>query len=146
MDTVQAAVVLCKLEIFREEVERRWEIGQRYSALIDDSATAPIKPLVGPCIQQGNKSVYAQFTIEVDQRDKVAALLAARGIPTAVHYPTPLHLQPAFAYLGKGVGHCVVAERAAKRVISLPMHPYLREDDQKTIIRKLYEAVGSAAS
>lgn len=144
MDTLQAAVVLCKLDIFGEEVERRWEIGQRYSALIDDSAAGSSGAVISPRIQEGNTSVYAQFTVEVDQRDKVAEQLQARGIPTAVHYPTPLHLQPAFAYLGKGTGHCEVAERAARRVISLPMHPYLREGDQETIVQALSETAGCA--
>jgi UDP-2-acetamido-2-deoxy-ribo-hexuluronate aminotransferase len=102
------------------------------------------KAAISPCIQQGNKSVYAQFTVEVDERDKVAAQLRARGIPTAVHYPAPLHLQPAFAYLGQGPGHCVNAERAARRVISLPMHPYLREDVQEAIVHALSDAAASA--
>ena len=134
MDTLQAAVLLAKLEVFDEEVKRRGEIGARYSELLRDAVRTPV-------IAEGNTSVYAQYTIEVDQRDAVQKALAAKGVPTAVHYPVPLHLQPAFAGLGLGGGSFPVSERAAARVMSLPMHPYLSEDDLRRVAECVVDAV-----
>lgn len=88
-----------------------------------------------------NTSVYAQYTVEVEGREFVETRMKARGIPTAVHYPLPLHLQPVFAHLGHRVGSFPVSEAAARRVISLPMHPYLSEADQVTVVSALKESV-----
>jgi len=122
LDTFQAAVLLAKLELFDYEVEARARIGARYSELLKDAVVTPsIEPL--------NTSVYAQYTVQVDSRELVQTKLQEQGIPTAVHYPVPLHLQPVFSGLGMGEGSFPVAEAAAKRVMSLPMHPYLTEED-----------------
>lgn len=138
MDTIQCAVLLAKMPSFPNEVSARGEIGARYSTLINDSCPRARAPYIEPY----NSSVYAQYTVEVDQRELVQQKLQSAGIPTAVHYPTPLHLQPAFASLGCGVGSYPVAERAATRVMSLPMHPFLRSDDQQKIVACLDEALG----
>ena len=122
MDTIQAAVLLAKLEVFDQEVQRRAQIGLRYSELLDRTVKTPQ-------ILEGNTSVYAQYTIEVDDRDEFQEEMKLHGVPTAVHYPEALHLQPAFAHLGHREGDFPVAEAAAKRVVSLPMHPYLTESD-----------------
>ena len=122
MDTIQAAVLLAKLEVFDEELRRRAEVGARYSELLD-------KTVKTPHFLEGNTSVYAQYTIEVENRDAFQEEMKRHGVPTAVHYPEALHLQPAFAYLGHRDGDFPVAEAAAKRVVSLPMHPYLLEHD-----------------
>lgn len=137
MDTIQCAVLLAKMPSFPDEVAARAKIGARYSALIDEVCPRARPPYIEP----HNSSVYAQYTVEVDQRDIVQQKLQSAGIPTAVHYPTPLHLQPAFAHLGCGVGSFPVAERAANRVMSLPMHPFLRSDDQQTIVACLSDAL-----
>ena len=122
MDTLQAAVLLAKFDVFAEEVGARGRIGARYSELLRDAVLTPY-------IEPHNTSVYAQYTVQVDQRDAVQEKLREGGILTAVHYPIPLHLQPVFAGLNLPEGRFPVAESAARRVLSLPMHPYLTEDD-----------------
>lgn len=134
LDTIQAAVLLAKLPSFPQEVEARSRIGARYSALLGDVARVPV-------VGEGQGHVYAQFTIEVDNRDAVQAKLKEAGVPTAVHYPIPLHLQPAFAALGLGEGSFPVAEAAGKRVMSLPMHPFLDEATQDAIVAAVKSAL-----
>jgi len=134
LDTLQAAVLLAKMAVFPDEVLRRAEIGARYTRLLQDRVRTPVVPA-------GYTSVYAQYTVEVDNRDGVAARMQAKGIPTAVHYPVPLHLQPAFAHLGQGEGAFPVAEAAARRVMSLPMYPDLSEADQDRVVAALRESL-----
>ncbi len=138
MDTIQAAVLLAKLEVFAEEVKRRAEIGARYSELLRNAVKTP--KVLG-----GNTSVYAQYTIEVEERDEFQEAMKRRGIPTTIHYPEALHLQPAFAHLGYRQGEFPVAEAAAKRVVSLPMHPYLSESDLVQIGEAVRECAGQSA-
>ena len=139
MDTIQAAVLLAKLEAFPAEVEARARIGARYSELL-------LGVVKTPTIEAHQTSVYAQYTVEVDNRDSVQARLKQHGIPTAVHYPMPLHLQPAFAHLDLGSGSYPVAERAASRVLSLPMHPYLGEQDIQVIAEALKASLVTGVS
>jgi UDP-2-acetamido-2-deoxy-ribo-hexuluronate aminotransferase len=144
LDTLQAAVLLAKLEVFDDEVRARERIGARYTEMIAEAfarETDPSRQVTTPYVAPGCTSVYAQYTIEVADRAKVEAGMKERGIPTAVHYPVPLHLQPVFAYLGQGPGTFPVAEEAARRVISLPMHPYLTEDQQASVVRALKEVI-----
>jgi len=122
MDTLQAAILLAKLEVFASEVKARNLLGARYSELLRDT-------VVTPYVEPHNTSVYAQYTVQVDHRDAVREMLRVEGIPTAIHYPVPLHLQPVFAGLNLPEGSFPVAESAAKRVLSLPMHPYLTGDE-----------------
>ncbi|WP_069472371.1 DegT/DnrJ/EryC1/StrS family aminotransferase [Candidatus Marithrix sp. Canyon 246] len=127
MDTLQAAILLAKLEIFPQEVQARNHIGQTYTEKLKDCVTTPY-------IELHNTSVYAQYTIQVDNRDQLQQKLKQQDIPTAVHYPIPLNKQEAFAKLESD---CSVAEKVAERVISLPMHPYLTEIEhicQKIIV------------
>lgn len=135
LDTLQAAVLLAKLDIFDDEVAARERIGARYSELLHGVVGVPL-------VAAGCSSVYAQYTIQADNREELAKALQAQGIPTAVHYPVPLHLQPVFQGLGKPVGSFPVAEQVAERVISLPMHPYLTDEQQCRIAA----AVTAAAS
>jgi UDP-2-acetamido-2-deoxy-ribo-hexuluronate aminotransferase len=135
LDTLQAAILLVKLSVFDAEVEARARIGQRYSQALRDIVRTPQ-------IVEGNTSVYAQYTIEVDARDGFCKSLQDAGIPTAVHYPVPLHLQPAFAVLGKLVGSFPVAEAAADRVVSLPMHADLDQEQQDKVIAAVHQALG----
>src|SRR5699024_10876948 len=129
-DTVQAAVLLAKLEVFSDEIAARQAVGARYRTLLARVATAPT-------ISVDNTSVYAQYTVQVDNRDAVRDALNAQGIPNAVYYPVPLHRQPA---LQADVA-LPVSEAAAARVLSLPMHPYLSEQDQNTIVAALKQAL-----
>ena len=145
LDTLQAAVLLAKLDIFDDEVQARARIGARYGELIAaafERETDPARRVTTPFLAPGCTSVYAQYTIEVADRARVEQGLKARGIPTAVHYPVPLHLQPVFAALGQGAGSFPVSEAAGNRVLSLPMHPYLTEQQQVQIVAALKEAVG----
>jgi len=135
LDTLQAAVLLAKLEVFDAEVAARARIGAAY--------TEHLKLLVRtPEIKPHCTSVYAQYTIQVDDRAAVQANLKSAGIPTAVHYPTPLHLQPVFAYREVGPGSFPHAERAAERVLSLPMHPYLTGE----LTKRVADAVAAAVA
>lgn len=139
MDTIQAAVLLSKLEVFDEELSLREQAARRYREFLGDAVRTP-------WIADENRSVYAQYTIEVRQRDNVAAALREQGIPTAVHYPTPAHLQPAFRRFGYSEGDFPVAERAAARVLSLPMHPYLSLADQERICDALKRAAANLST
>jgi UDP-2-acetamido-2-deoxy-ribo-hexuluronate aminotransferase len=130
LDTLQAAVLLAKLEVFEDEVAARGRIGARYSELLRAHVTTPY--LAPQCT-----SVYAQYTVRTPERDRIVARLKAAGVPTAIHYPTPLHMQPAFADLRLGQGSFPAAESAAREVFSLPMHAYLNEADQDTIAAAL---------
>lgn len=134
LDTLQAAILLAKLDAFPEEVAARERIGARYTEQLRGVVQTPV-------LREGNSSVYAQYTIEVDNRDAVQAALKDAGVPTAVHYPIPLHLQPAFASLGLGEGSFPLAEAAGRRVMSLPMHPYLDEPTQDRIVAAVRAAV-----
>jgi UDP-2-acetamido-2-deoxy-ribo-hexuluronate aminotransferase len=138
LDTLQAAVLLAKLEIFDEELTARAEIADRYTAFLKDSVPTPK-------VLPDRTSVWAQYTIEVDDRASVESSLKGAGIPTAVHYPTPLHLQPVYADLaaeaGWTPGSFPVAEHAANHVLSLPMHPYLEPHQIEQIAEAVKVAV-----
>lgn len=132
-DTIQAGIMLPKLDMFKSECTQRKRIGDKYSKLLNKRC----KNVITPYIEKHNTSVYAQYTIQVDHRDEVIKRLNAAGIPTAVHYPIPLNLQPVFAYLGQGPGSFPVAEAAAKKVMSLPMHPYLTDEEMEMVVEEL---------
>lgn len=135
IDTLQAAILLAKLEIFPQEVEARIRIGNRY---IHQLNAAGIEST--PTILPHNTSVHAQFTVQVNNRAKVQAILKEKGVPSAVHYPLVLTKQPAL--VGKSVNHsCPQAEAASERVLSLPIHPYLSEADQDHIVLSLSLAI-----
>ena len=131
MDTFQAAFLLAKLDVFAQEVKCRQVVGQRYTASLTERASDNI---IVPCIASDNTSVYAQYTIQVQDREALQAALNKRGIPTAVHYPVPLYRQPAFAELDLLTSNFQQAERISDRVLSLPMHPYLTEAEQDKIV------------
>jgi UDP-2-acetamido-2-deoxy-ribo-hexuluronate aminotransferase len=135
LDTLQAAVLLAKLSVFPEEVAARGRIGARYSELLTGL------DCVTPHVERHNTSVYAQYTLAVPDRDAFVTRMVERGIPTAVHYPIPLNLQPVFEEAGgPPAGVLAAAEEAARRVVSLPMHPYLGDDE----IRRVTDAVAAS--
>ncbi len=132
MDTIQCAVVLAKLERFDWEMQRRIEIGNYYLELL-----AKHTAISSPVVRPDRTCVWAQFTIKTDKRDEVINNLAAVGVPTAVHYPVPLHQQPAYASTCHATGSLSVADSVARRVISLPMHPYMDKSTQAEIIESV---------
>ena len=137
LDTLQAAVLLAKLERFEWELQRRAKIGARYDALLAD-VTEANRVTVRP----DRNSVYAQYTVVVPQRAAVQAALQAAGVPTAVHYPRPLHLQPAYAPFAPP-GGCPVSEKLAQQVLSLPMSADLDAADQDRVVSALRLALTS---
>jgi UDP-2-acetamido-2-deoxy-ribo-hexuluronate aminotransferase len=135
MDTIQCAVLLGKLERFEWEIEQRARIGARYSELL-----GRIPDVVPPSVRPDRTSVYAQYTIQVDDRDGLQRRLAGMKIPTAVHYPIPLNLQPAYRHLC--CPECTpVAEAVARRVLSLPMHADLDDATQDRIVEAIRDVV-----
>jgi UDP-2-acetamido-2-deoxy-ribo-hexuluronate aminotransferase len=141
LDSIQAAVLLAKMEIFDDEVAARIRLGARYSELLEEALASRPGLVREPFVESFNTSVYAQYTIEVENRDFFETRMKALGVPTAVHYPLPLHLQPVFAHLGLRAGQFPASEAAARRVISLPMHPYLTEEQQVRVVGAVREAV-----
>ena len=131
LDTLQAAILLAKMEIFDDEINARQQIGQWYRENISSSAT-----VMPPYIEPFNTSVYAQYTVRTYNRDAICTSLNKQGIPTAVHYPTPLSQQPALAPFVNGLTP-VHAVTAAEQVLSLPMHPYLTVSDTQKIAQAL---------
>jgi UDP-2-acetamido-2-deoxy-ribo-hexuluronate aminotransferase len=129
MDTLQAAILLAIFEVFPEEVIRRQEIGNLYT-----SSLSKISGIRTPSIAEENTSVYAQYTILSDKRETIQETLKLQGIPSVSYYTVPLHLQPVFASLGHEKGDFPVSEDVADRCLSLPMSPYLSEEDQKQVI------------
>ena len=138
LDSIQAAVLLAKMRVFDDEVAARIRLGGRYTELIRTEIGDAVRT---PVVEDGNTCVYAQYTVEVDDREGVEARMKALGVPTAVHYPQPLHMQPVYAALGQREGSFPHSEAAARRVISLPMHPYLSEETQREVVAALKRAV-----
>jgi UDP-2-acetamido-2-deoxy-ribo-hexuluronate aminotransferase len=137
LDTLQAAILLAKLEIFDQEVAARQEIARRYHEGLRGVVAVP---KVAP----GCSSVWAQYSVESEARAPILERLGKAGVPTAIYYPKPLHLQEVFRGLGYGPGDFPVSEAAAGRIFSLPMHPYLEKTDQERIIGVIREAAAKA--
>jgi len=131
MDTLQCAVVLAKLDWLDWEIEQRIAIGRRYLDGLAAHQISGIQPLV---LRPDRSCVWAQFTLQTDAREKVLERLKQAGIPFAIHYPVPLHRQPAYQNLYRVLGTLVHTDAAARRVFSLPMHPYLDMSKQERII------------
>lgn len=136
LDTLQAAILLEKLTIFDDELRCRAAIAQRYSEGLSDCVLTPEVP-------DGYQSAWAQYTIRVNanKRSDILSFLLDEGVQTAVYYPRPLHLQPAYAGFPVAVGGVPMAERLSNQVLSLPMHPYLTAAEQDHVIRSLQSAI-----
>jgi dTDP-4-amino-4,6-dideoxygalactose transaminase len=126
LDTLQAAILLAKLEVFEDELNARQRVAALYDKYLGDLAKTPIRV-------EGSKSAWAQYSILVKDRDAVAKALTARGVANAVYYPRPMHLQPAYAEFGLGPGSLAVSEKLCERVLSLPIHPYLSDEDIRRV-------------
>lgn len=135
LDTLQAAVLLAKFKVLDQELELRQKVGARYTELLKDlNCTVP-------SVVSGAKHVYAQYSILVNNRDEFIKKLHERGVPTAVHYPIPLHQQPALAqYVVSGLS-LPISEMAAQKVLSLPMYPYMDEATQDFIVDAVKESL-----
>ena len=130
LDTMQAAILLAKMDIFPKEVALRQEVALRYSEKLDVCVKVPVIP-------NGYKSVWAQYSIVSSKKTELMNALKDAGIPVAVYYPKPLHLQTAFAYLGYKEDSMPVSERISNEIFSIPMHPYLTRDDQDKIVNAI---------
>jgi len=127
LDTLQAAVLLEKLAVYPEEIQARQQAAVYYARHLGSA-------VLKPHIPSYNTSVWAQFSVRVKQRTTLREALQQKGIPTAVHYPKPLHLQPALAYLGYQCNDFPIAEQLCTDILSLPLHPYLTRTEQDFII------------
>jgi UDP-2-acetamido-2-deoxy-ribo-hexuluronate aminotransferase len=135
MDTLQAAVLLAKFDIFPEEIELRQQVARRYSRLLNKQAEVQ-----APAVPEEMLSAWAQYSVlakDETHRGKLQAKLKEAGVPTAIYYPKPLHLQTAFKSLGYKAGDFPVSEDFCGRIFSLPMHPYLSAADQERIAKIL---------
>ncbi len=132
LDTLQAAILLAKFDIFPEEIELREKAAQRYNNLLGTS-----NPIISQEVPDESRSAWAQYSLlakDEKHRTKIQADLKNKDIPSAIYYPKPLHLQTAFASLGYKEGDLPICEDYAKRIFSIPMHPYLTRGDQEKII------------
>jgi len=120
MDTIQCAVVNVKLKYYAEDLRRRQEVAQKYTQQLADHLY-----IHTPISKSDRTSAWAQYSVRVQNRNAMQTRLKEQGIPTAVHYPMPLHLQECFSYLGYEVGAFCVAESVSREILSLPMNPYL---------------------
>ena len=136
MASIQAAVLLQKLAVFDDELVMRQRAAKCYQTLLEGSADAVGMTL--PVVAPGNTSSWAQYTVQVGCRDQVQAALSQRGVPTAVHYPAPIPVQPAMV---DSSGQYPVSARSAQCVLSLPMHPYLNSATQQRIAEQLIQVV-----
>jgi len=128
LDTIQAAILLAKLDILEDEIASRDAVAARYNAAFLMSSA-----VITPRIAEGRQSAWAQHTIRVTDRDAVQSALTSAGVATAVHYPLALNRQPAVA----SDSYVPWSEKAATEVLSLPLSPYLKVDDQAQIIEVL---------
>jgi UDP-2-acetamido-2-deoxy-ribo-hexuluronate aminotransferase len=133
LDTLQAAVLLAKYERFEWEVAQRQKVGATYTEQINKYCPS----IVTPYIDAHNTSVFAQYSILVEDRDKIIKKLNEQGIPTSIHYPTPLHLQPVFSYLKQVKGNFPITEAISNKIMSLPMGPDLGKQQQSHIVKCL---------
>jgi UDP-2-acetamido-2-deoxy-ribo-hexuluronate aminotransferase len=129
MDTIQAAILLEILEVFPDELQKREKLGQTYSERL-----LHLDGLETPRIGEHNTSVYAQYTILSEHREEIQQSLKKKDIPSVSYYSVPLHLQPIFNHLGHQAGNFPVAEQVANQCLSLPMSPYLTQEDQTKVI------------
>jgi UDP-2-acetamido-2-deoxy-ribo-hexuluronate aminotransferase len=131
MDTLQCAIVDVKLKHYEKDLALRQEVAEKYTKALND------KDLILPFVDERATSAFAQYSIRVKNRDNVQAKLKEQGIPTAVHYPMPLHLQECFAYLGYKEGDFPIAEKVSNEIMSLPMNPYVSDEEIEYVCKRL---------
>ena len=132
LDTIQAAILLAKLPYYKLELSNRNIVAKNYTNALSGILRTPI-------IKKGRSSAWAQYTIRDNNRDLLKKKLAEHGVPVAIHYPLPLHLQECYKYLGYSAGDYLKAENASKEVLSLPMNSFLLKEEIQNIAAILYE-------
>ncbi|EZH72279.1 aminotransferase DegT [Aquimarina atlantica] len=132
LDTLQAAILIEKLKHYEKDIIRRQSVAKKYNEHLGNDTTIPF-------IKENNISVWAQYSIRVKNRKDIQTTMKKKGIPTAVHYPKPLHLQECFEYLGYKEGDFPVSENVSKEIMSLPMNPYLTDIEIQYITKELKE-------
>lgn len=133
LDTIQAAVLNVKLKYYEKDLALRREVAEKYTKALNNNRENIILPYVGKKII----SSWAQYSIRIENRDKIQKKLKDLGIPTAIHYPKPLHLQACFQYLGYQQGNFPIAEMISNEILSLPMNPYIKDNEIHFIVEKL---------
>ena len=131
LDTLQAAVLNVKLKHYEKDLALRQEVAKKYTKALEG------KKIVLPFVMEETTSAWAQYSIQVQNRDEVQVQLKEQGIPTAVHYPMPLHLQECFEYLGYKKGDFPIAEQVSNEIMSLPMNPYLNDEEIEYVSKVL---------
>ena len=134
MDTIQAAVLNVKMEHYEKDMENRQRVAEEYSRQLSGS-------VITPRLLDTNTSVWAQYSVRVGNREVIAKRLKEAGIPTAIHYPRPLHLQECFDYLEYVEGDFPIAEKVSNEILSLPMNPYLKDEEIEYISNQLKTAL-----
>lgn len=134
LDTLQAAILLPKLSVFARELEARERLACHYDASLSAAVTTPQR-------ESGKRSAWAQYSVLLDERDAVQKALSEAGVPSAIYYPLPMHLQPAYQQYGRGEGSLPVSESLSKRILSLPMHPYMDDATADRICDAVLAAV-----
>ena len=134
LDTLQAAILLAKLDVFDDELSAREKVARAYDTRLKDTVEIPHRV-------PDSVSAWAQYCILVDNRDAVAKRLKEAGVPTAVYYPLPMHLQTAYARFGQGPGSLPVSERLSQRILALPMNPYLTVEQTDYVCTSVAAAV-----
>ena len=130
LDNLQAAVLLIKLKSYNNTIKLRQAAAERYHKMLGELIKAPV-------VKNYNTSVWAQYSIRIPSRDLIRSKLKEQGVPTAVYYPKPLHLQECFEYLGYKTGDFPVSENVSKEIISLPMNPFLTYTEQNYTVEEL---------
>jgi UDP-2-acetamido-2-deoxy-ribo-hexuluronate aminotransferase len=133
LDTIQAAVLNVKLKYYKKDLALRQEVAQKYHSKLNIHSSKLVLPLV----EEGRTSAWAQYSIRVKNRETLQAKLKETGIPTAVHYPMPLHLQECFEYLGHKKGDFPISEIVSNEIMSLPMNPYVSDEEIEYIVSNL---------
>jgi dTDP-4-amino-4,6-dideoxygalactose transaminase len=138
LDTIQAAILRAKLRNLNKYLQSRIEAGHRYNQLLES-----LPQIIKPSENSWAKHTYNQYVIRLSGRDKIKDLLKTAGVPTMVYYPSPLHLQKAYAYLGNKTGDFPVAEKLCHEVLALPIHTEMTHQEQKFVVNSLIQSINS---
>ncbi len=132
LDTLQAAILLAKFPYYKQEIKNRQNVATLYGEMLNDR-----NKIIKPVVKKGRTSVWAQYTISIENRKELQQILTEKKIPTAVHYPMPLHQQKCFSYLNYNESSFPIAEKSSKKVLSLPMNPFLSENELNFIVSNI---------
>ena len=139
LDTIQAAVLNVKLKYYKKDLAKRAEVAAKYSVSL--SGQCESKNIITPTLAPHTTSAWAQYSVRVKNRDNVQEKLKEAGIPTAVHYPMPLHLQECFEYLGYKKGDFPISEIVSDEIMSLPMNPYVKDSEIEYIVNEVLNCI-----